>query len=511
MSLRCQPLTPGASELLFVERSRATGAAFDLTPANAAPVAEICARLEGLPLAIELAAARVKLLPPAALLARLSSRLDLLTTGTRDAPERQQTMRGAIDWSYRLLEPPGQALLDELAVFVGGASLDAIEAVCGGNVLEALASLVDNSLVHRGDEAEPRFRMFDVIREYGLERLASRDEAEVRSRHAAYFLALAEQAELEYAHQQEWLARLELEHPNLRAALDFALESGNEAGALRAAIGLRRFWLLRGHLAEGRSRLEAVLAGGAGGPAERSAALNGLGFLAGEQGELDAAERYLEESLALARGTGLPQRIGGPLANLGNIAAFRGEIERAIELFGEALELYRATGDEYRMSGLLQNLGIAYSIAGDRVRATELLEEALATARRIGHTREIAATSVALGRVLAQDGEQQRARAAAEEALELDRALGDRQGIADCLEVLGAVDADDVRTAVLYGAAAGLRESIGARRHLEHVDWYAAVESAAREALGAEAFEAAAARGRELDLDAAVTYANNHS
>ena len=505
------PLEPGASELLFVDRSRAAGGGFELTPATAEPVAEICARLEGLPLAIELAAARAKLLPPATLLARLSSRLDLLTTGTRDAPERHQTMRGAIDWSYRLLDPPGQELLDELSVFVGGASLDAIEAVCGADVLEPLASLVDNSLVHRGEEAEPRFRMLDVIREYGLEQLASRDESGVRSRHAAYFLALAEEAEaeLERAHQQEWLERLELEHPNLRAALDFALESGDGTVALRAAIGLRRFWLLHGHLVEGRSRLEAVLARGGGDPAERSAALNGLGFLAGEQGDFDASERYFEQSLELAREAGLPQRIAGPLANLGNIASFRGEIERAIELYGESLGLYRGTDDEYRMSVLLQNLGTAYSIAGDRARAIELLEEGLATARRIGHTRQVASTSIMLGRVLAQDGERRRARATADEALEIDRALGDRQGIADCLELLGAVDADAERTAVLYGAAEGLRESIGARRHPEHVDWYAAVASAARESLGSDAFAAALARGKALPLEEAVALVNN--
>ena len=246
-------------------------------------------------------------------------------------------------------------------MFVGGASLDAIEAVCGRDVLEPLASLVDNSLVHRSEEAGSRFRMLDVIREYGLEQLASRDEAEVRSRHAAHFLEVAGQAEaeLQQAQQQEWLVRLELEQPNLRAALDFALDSGDEAGALRAAIGLRGFWLLHGHLTEGRGRLEAVLAGGGGDAAERSAVLNGLGFLAGEQGELDASERYFEESLALARETGVPRRIAGPLANLGNIAIFRGEIERAIELYSEALELFGAAKDEYRDS-LLQGLATAH-------------------------------------------------------------------------------------------------------------------------------------------------------
>ena len=507
-----QPLGEEPAATLFVQRASAVSPGFALTGENSAPIAGICARLEGLPLAIELAAARTKLLTPAVLLTRLSSRLDILTAGARDAPERHQTMRAAIDWSYRLLDAPGRRLLDELAAFVGGASLDAIEATCG-DVLETLAVLVDNSLVHRGDEAEPRFRLLDVIREYALEQLALQDEDEVRARHAAYFLALAEAAEheLEHANQQEWLDRLELEHPNLRAALDFALASGDDEGALRGAIGLRRFWLLRGHLAEGRARLDAVLARGVGDAEQRSAALNGLGFLAGEQGDLDASERYFEESLALARETAVPRRIGGPLGNLGTIAVFRGDLDRAIDLYTEALDLYRDAKDEYRMSVVLQNLGSAYALAADRGRATELLEEGLATARRIGHTRQIASTLVVLGIVLVRDGEWARARAAGEEALEIDRALGDRQGIADCLELLGAVDEDPERTAVLYGAAAGLRASFGARRHPEHREWHESIEASVRELLGEEAFAVASARGQALELDEAIRFAINGS
>ena len=505
-----QPLGEEPAATLFVQRASAVSPGFALTDENSAPIAGICARLEGLPLAIELAAARTKLLTPAVLLTRLTSRLDVLTAGARDAPERHQTMRAAIDWSYRLLDAPDRRLLDELAVFVGGASLDAIEATCG-DVLETLASLVDNSLVHRGEEAEPRFRLLDVIREYALEQLALQDEAEVRTRHAAYFLALAESAEdeLEHSHQQEWLDRLELEHPNLRAALDFALASGDDESALRGAIGLRRFWLLHGHLAEGRARLETVLARGVGSAEQRSAALNGLGFLAGEQGDLDASERYFEESLELARGLSVLRRIAGPLGNLGNIAIFRGDVGRAIELYTEALALNREAHDEFRTAVMLQNLGSAYVLVGERRRAIELLEEGLATARRLGHTRQVASTLLVLGRTLAQDGERERPRAAAEEALAIDRALGDRQGIADCLELLGAVDGNAERTAVLYGAAAGLRESIGARRHPEHVDWYRAVEDASREALGEHAFEAAAARGRELSPDEAAALATD--
>ena len=345
-----QPLAEAPASTLFVQRAAAVSPEFALTDENAEPIAAICSRLEGLPLAIELAAARTKLLTPAALLARLSSRLEVLTAGTRDAPERHQTMRAAIDWSYRLLDPAGQELFDELAVFVGGASLDAIEAVCGGDVFETLASLVDNSLVYRGHEAEPRFRMLDVIREYALEQLAARNETGVRTRHAAYYLALAREAEteLEGAHQQQWLERLELEHPNLRAALDFALESGDELGALRGAIGLRRFWLLRGHLAQGRQRLEAVAALGVGDAAERAAVLNGLGFLAGEQGDFDASADYFEQSLVLAREAGIPRRIAAPLANLGNLAVWRGDVERAIELYGEVARA--APGGEGRAS-----------------------------------------------------------------------------------------------------------------------------------------------------------------
>ena len=258
------PLAENEAAELFVTRAQAANPSFVLTDENAAAVAELCVRLDGLPLAIELAAARSKLLPPAALLARLGNRLELLTGGRRDAPRHQQTLRMTLDWSYDLLDSDAQRLFAQLGVFAGGCTLTSAESVCrvGGSVLEGLATLVDESLVSHRQSDEPRFTLLQVVRDYALERLsASGENDETRRRHLEYFVALADEAELGLAggDQAIWLARVEGEHDNLRAALAYALETGDSSSALRLVVGVRRFWQIHGYLAEGRQSLESAL------------------------------------------------------------------------------------------------------------------------------------------------------------------------------------------------------------------------------------------------------------
>ncbi len=303
---------------LFVERACSVRPEFDLTEANARTVAEICRRLDGLPLAIELAAARVKVLSPQALLARLTDRLRLLTGGARDLPDRQQTMRGAIAWSHDLLAPEEQVLFRRLAVFAGGFTLEAAEAVVpaagdsGIDVLEGVASLVDKSLVRRTERPgdEPRFGMLETVREYARDRLAeSGEQTAVQGRHLGWCLALAEAAEpeLRSAGQGTWLGRLETEHDNVRAALTWAgegVEPESRALGLRLAASLYTFWFVRSHWAEGREWLEELL--GTGGPpsAERAKALFAAGIMALRAGNPAAAAAHHEASLEMARGVG---------------------------------------------------------------------------------------------------------------------------------------------------------------------------------------------------------------
>src|SRR5713226_9446073 len=258
------PLVEDEAAELFVTRAQAANPSFVLTEQNAAAVAELCVRLDGLPLAIELAAARSKLLPPVALLARLGNRLELLTGGRRDAPRHQQTLRMTLDWSYDLLDSDAQRLFAQLGVFAGGCTLASAESVCRveGSVLEGLAALVDESLVGQRESDEPRFTLLQLVRDYALERLAASGESEeARRRHLEHFVALAEEAEpgLAGGEQARWLARVEEEHDNLRAALAHALDTDDSSSALRLVVGVRRFGEIHGYLAEGRQSLESAL------------------------------------------------------------------------------------------------------------------------------------------------------------------------------------------------------------------------------------------------------------
>ena len=354
---------------LFIERAQAAKEDFAVTNENAPAVAEICVRLDGLPLAIELAAARVRLLPPRALLQRLSSRLKLLTGGGRNLPARQQTLRGAIDWSYSLLNPAEQTLFARLAVFVGGRTVDAVEAICNAagdlpiDPLDGVGSLLDKSLLRQeeGPDGEARLVMLETIHEYARERLdVSGEGAALRRQHLAYFLALAEQAEPELrgAAQVAWLHRLETEHENLRAALQWALGTGEAELAVRLASALAWFWEQRSYLSEGRQWLATALAlPHAVAPAVRAKALVGAGLLAFRQGDYAHATSLSEASLARYRELGDQQGMAGALANLGTVATEHRDYARARALLEESLELSRTLEDDEGIARALNHLG----------------------------------------------------------------------------------------------------------------------------------------------------------
>jgi predicted ATPase len=462
------PLADDEAAELFISRAQAANANFDLSEQNAAAVAELCMRLEGLPLAIELAAARTKLLSPAALLARLTNRLALLTGGRRDAPQHQQTLRMTLDWSYDLLEPGAQRLLAQLSVFSGGWTLDAAETICNAT-LEDLGGLVDESLVRRRDE---RFGMLQIVREYALERLGADDE--LRRRHLHYFVALAERAEPELARgdQATWLARIEDEANNLREALAFALEQRDAESALRLVVGVRRFWQIHGYLAEGREALEAALALAADQPSElRSQALNMAGILAGEQGDFDAARASFEAALADARAAGATRATSVTLVNLGNLAFFGGDLDTARELYKESIEHFRSLGDTRGEALANENVGLMALTAGDIPEAVTWLTAAVELARSGGDDREIGAASRSLAAALIELGRADEAKTLLEESLRLAQDLGEQHGIAVSLETfagLAATRGDAEQAARLFGASDAVRSAIGAQRQPDH-------------------------------------------
>jgi predicted ATPase/Tfp pilus assembly protein PilF/DNA-binding XRE family transcriptional regulator len=550
---------------LFVQRAQSVQPDFALSAATAPVVAAICARLDGIPLALELAAARLKLLLPAMLLARLERRLAVLTDGARDLPERQRTLRGTMAWSYELLHAEEQALFRRLSVFMGGCTLAAVEAVCQvgseveGEVLAGLGALVDQSLLVRASAAdeEPRVAMPETVQEYALERLEKAGEAAaVRDRHLAWCLALAEDAapRLTGAEQAYWLARLETEHDNLRAALRWSLREGGDAAlGLRLAGALWRFWYTLGYLSEGRGWLEAALESDQGAPVARATALSGAGNLADEQGDYGRAAALHEQALALRRTLGDTQGVAGSLNNLGTVAYMQGDYGRAAAMHEEALALKRALGDRWGIANSLNNVGMVAYMQADYGRAATLLAEALALKRALGDRYGIAGALDNLGLVAARQADYGRAATLHEEALALKRALGDRQGIALSLHHLGhvaylqgdygqawvllqealllsrdigardlvaagleslgwvaAARGQPAQAARLGGAAAALQEALGAP--LQAHQWASHEQTllALRAALGGEAFAAAWAEGRALPPGEALAEALEH-
>jgi predicted ATPase/class 3 adenylate cyclase len=426
---------------LFTERAVAANPRFALTERNAPVVAEITARLDGLPLAIELAATRTKVLTPTEILSRLRRRLQLLTSGPRSLPERQRTLRAAIAWSYDLLDPVERRLFARLSVFTGGWTLASAEAVCdpdelGLDALDGLASLVDKSLLRRVEPpGQPsRFSMLETIREFGLEQLeASGDLAPVQRRHAEHFLRLATEAEphLVAEDQGTWLDRCELEHANLRAALRWAVDLG-EAGPAQAAAGaLWRFWQQRGHLTEGRRWLEETLAmpSGQAPTAERAKALAGAGGIAWWS-DREATRAFYDEALAIERELGEPARLAEALYNEAFALADEHDLEAAASLLDESLELFRQVGDEPGMARVLVMRVVPDAMAGAWDRVIARIEEVTAIWRRLGERLNLAFGLIWLAFAYGRAGRPDDARATALEALELFREADNATGVA---------------------------------------------------------------------------------
>jgi predicted ATPase/predicted Ser/Thr protein kinase len=512
-------LTRYPAVALFVRRAQAVRPAFAVTDANAAAVAAICARLDGLPLAIELAAARTKLLAPQALLQRLDHRLALLTGGLRDSAERHQTLRGAIDWSYDLLGAEERTLFTRLAIFVGGCTIEAIEAVCAEPdlaVLDGVASLVDKSLLRQveGPDGDTRFSMLETIREYALERLeASGDAATLQQRHAAYYLALAEQAEPELigASQVRWLTLLRAEHDNLRAALEYL----DAPVALRLAGALWRFWYTCGFLSEGRKWLGRALDRCGDAPApDRARALAGLGGIAWAQGDYPVARGYEDQALQLYHEMEDRQGAARALNILGVIALDLGEYARAQQHYTESTALFQTLNDRWGLASALSNLGVAFQYQHDYVQAQTYYHQSLDLRRGLGDRRGIAITLGNLAEVALLQGDCPQASGWFRESFGLRRGLGDDEGTAYCLEGLAGVAAalgDPLRAACLWGAAEALREATGAPMPPAERAQSEAAVGAARGASDAAAFAAAWADGRSLTpeqaLDAALSEA----
>ncbi|MHB8575856.1 MAG: ATP-binding protein, partial [Dehalococcoidia bacterium] len=432
---------------LFVERAVAVQPRFALTSENAGAVAQICRRLDGLPLALELAAARLTALTAHEIAARLDDRFQLLTAGYRTAPPRHQTLRAVLDWSYDLLEPAQRALFCRLAVFAGGFDLEAVAATeavgpppLPAAPLDLLSRLVEQSLVVMDEfDGEARYRLLETIRAYASERLQAQAEREAAEQaHAAYFLALARRAlkHLGGPEQAVWLNRLEREHDNLRAVL--ASTGDGSAVGLELAGTLWPFWHMRGYLSEGRGWLARVLAmPDAESPPARARALNGAGALAQAQGAYAEGEQYFSESLALQRELADPHGTAAVLSNLGIIARLQGEYARAVSLNSEAVHLFRQQGDQLNIAKALNNLGSAALDLGDAELAERSHAESLALRRALQDQRGVALSLANLGEVARFQARWADARLAFEEAAPLLRSLGNRAALAVVLVSLG--------------------------------------------------------------------------
>ena len=490
---------------LFHDRVRALGR--DL--AETSEIAEICRRLDHLPLAIELAAARVKVLAPAALLARLEQRLPLLTGGPHDLPERQRTLRATISWSYELLAKDEQRLFARLAVFDGGCALEAAEQICDAD-LDALQSLVDKSLLRQTDE---RFWMLATIREFATERLAESPEAADLGRlHTRWYVELAEQAfaELRGPDQAVWLARLEQEHDNFRAVLAATLDAGESQTALQLSSLLSRFWIMRAYLAEGREWLEATLVAADTSPA-RSTALRGLALLVLEQGEIDRAAEAAEEALALDRAAGDEMGAVQSAGLLADVVAHRGDLATAGVLYEEAAELARRLGDDLQLAIGLYNLGHVALHAHDLTLSETRFEESQAISSRLGDMFGQAASILSLVSVASERDDHVRAFSLLVEATELFVNIGHVAGQLDALDTFAGLSAKTGAAAEavrLWGAKHVLSGEVG--REPTHPLEAAAHDealAAARSVLGDEAFERAWSEGASMTLDEAVAFA----
>jgi predicted ATPase/DNA-binding winged helix-turn-helix (wHTH) protein len=471
------PLKQDSAIELFVHRATSVRPNFAITADNETAIREICARLDGLPLAIELAAARTKVLSPSAILGRLQSRLQLLTGGARDLPERQQTLRKTIDWSHDLLNGSEQRLFRRFSVFSGGGTLEAAEAVCntgldlGVDPFEALSSLVDKNLVQRVDvaDSEARFSMLETVREYALERLAaSGEEASARKAHAAYCVVLAEEGnpELSAPKRTAWLSRCDIEIDNFRSALDWLLENQNLEWGLRLAMALFRFWDMREHLIEGRAYLEAILRlAGDGNTKERAKVSQFVGVLATARGDHAAAQDFQRRSLALYKQVNDQWGVAVALNALAVSARHGGDYAAAQLNFERSLELWRALGDKLSIARCLHNLANVVKARGDYSAAQAALCEATSLFEELGDRSGAAWSINQQGDITRDQGDLAAARSLYQRALSAFRQAGDRWGSARSAADLGYIDCAQ---GDYVAAQAAFREALEIFTELEH-------------------------------------------
>ncbi len=500
---------------LFAARTRAADPWFRLSAANARVIAAICVALDGLPLAIELAAARTRQFAPEEMLGRLESRLELLTAGPRDAPVRQRTLRATIDWSFELLDAEEQRLFAALAVFSGGATLEAAEAVCGADIV-GLSSLVDKSLHRREETAdqEPRYRMLETIREYALERLQKQGEAErVRGRHAEHYREAAEQAAAQLRSGQpssEVYARLDADLDNIRAALRWADQESPEL-MLELAGLLKLFWRVRGHLDEGRRWLESALAhDGFEATPGRARALEASGALAQRRGDYAAARESWQEGLEIWRALGDDSGVGRALGDVASAFDLEGDAEQAIPLYEESAELFRRLGLDYELGTVVSNLGVCLMSLGRLDEAAQHYEEAVELCRSSGRDEQLVISLFNLGRVSMLMERHQAAAARFEEALRAASNLGYREMIAYCLKGSGearAARGEAEAAARLLGASDRLFLELGAHMEASEQATYDRTVEQLEDTLGEDDYEVAYGEGKVLALEESLALA----
>ncbi len=475
-SLPLEQLTAFEAIRLFADRASAVLPSFELTASSAAAVAQICRRLDGIPLALELAAARVRSLSVEQIAARLDDRFRLLAGGSRAAVPRHQALRATVDWSFELLSDPERATWRRLSVFAGGFSLEAAEAICSGetvdeaDVLDLLSRLVEKSLVvSESMPGEARFRLLETIRQYAREKLMDSAEAgDALRRHRDWYLSVVTRIEPQFfgPRQGSGLAELDREHDNVRAALEWSADEPGEAAAgLRLAAALWRFWEIRGHVEEGLAWLERMLAASSGESlTARSSALTGAGVLAFMQGDYDAAFAFHEESLVLHRQVGNPQSQAYAANNLANAAVQQGDYERARGLSEESLELVRGAGDIPGTAIALINLADVVARQGDLEASRSLFEEGIATFKAQGDGWGMAFALDSFGLVARRHGDYSSARTFLGEAMEISQRLGDERGVARALAHLAEVTAAEGDTggaSKLYGESLAIRQRLG--------------------------------------------------
>jgi predicted ATPase/class 3 adenylate cyclase len=515
-------LSANEAVALFAARAAEATGDFALNEENAATVAAICRRLDGLPLAIELAAARTASLPPAALLRRLDQSLKLLTSGRRDAEERQRTLRATIEWSYDLLGPSEQQLFGRLALFVDGCLIEAAERVgdpdrsLGIDILDGLDSLVEKNLLRQrtDPDGEPRYWMLETIREYALDRLTDSGERDdAHSRHAHHYLDLAERAKPELTGDKQlvWLHRIHADLDNLRLAFRWFAESGSTDEALRLATAVWRALWLRGYLSEGRQWLRSALAGGeASSERVRIEALRAASFLAHWQDDRADESALAEEALALARRSGHEADLAGALLSTGQAAISLSDFERAEQLLKESLELARELDETRAICMALGSLGTLYRTAGQPGRAREVWRESLPLIRAVGDRYGTAIILFGLAFVAIEEGQPDDAPPILAEALGLARELDYREGIAYFLEgaaALAASRGDPERAAAILGRMRALHAELHFKANADDERLNADTAEAARAALGEHAFTEALKAGEQTTVDQALAYA----